>query len=321
MISLSNSKERKKINSENADYFYKKVKDEVLQRLETNKNVLNIQTTLGGDLLTDYLKLHIKDFLIGDIDQVVKTHHKQLIVPIKQYKKIKNIPNSFRDAFDNVFFYENYNLWEAYKIIQKIEVECCPYCNRTYITTLGDDKNKFHRADFDHFMPKWKYPYLRFNFYNLIPSCVVCNQKAKHEKDTNINTHIYPYKDGFSDDAKFSYLPSSYDSLINGYGSKITLKAIDPCSEKGRKIKANIELFRLEQQYSMHYRDLHNILKLKKMHPKGYIDEIRSAFPNLFKSDDEIYEYIFGKSPSEEDFLHQPLSKFTKDLHDEIIIS
>lgn len=315
MISLAKTK-----HIDTAQYFYDLVKDEVLKRLDSQKQHLNIQRTTNRFYLSNYLKKYLKDFLTGDIEDCVNMHEKNLrpILDNHYVNSSPNTPSEFKVAFNNVFFYESYDKWSAYEIIKELDVHCCPYCNRTYITTLGDDENKFARADFDHFMPKSEYPYLRFNFYNLVPSCLICNQRAKGKQPTSLSKNIYPFKEGFEDNAKFSYVPNSYNSIKDGFDSDIVIKPNDPKSLVGIKIQNNITLFRLNQQYSMHHKELNFILQKKDKHPNGYIKEIMNAFPNLFKDELEAYEYIFGKPFNEKEFLNSPLSKFFKDIHEDI---
>jgi hypothetical protein len=57
------------------------------------------------------------------------------------------------------------------------EINYCPNCWKTpFLNTNNLNLKSF---DLDHFFPKSKFPYLKFNFYNLIPICPFCNQKIK----------------------------------------------------------------------------------------------------------------------------------------------
>jgi len=313
MISIANITHKKA-----ATLFYKTIKDEVVNRIEDKKAIINI-ASVNGKTLSSYLNNNIKNLLIGNLRSTFNTHEKILKDTFDKYYYVKDKKSSdFKKGIDHILFYEDHGRWKAYEIIKMLDIHCCPYCNRTYITTLGDDTNKFARADFDHFLAKSTHPYLRFNFYNLIPSCVICNRNAKWKNETKLDENIYPYEEGFDNDAKFTFIPSSYDALKKGFGSKIQIIPKDPNSIKGKKIQNNIELFRLNQQYSIHHRELHSILQKKEKHPTSYVCEIIKAFPNLFKNEKEVYEYIFGKPFKENEFLQFPLAKFFKDIHEEI---
>ena len=315
MISLKDTQHK-----DAAYYFYKTVEAEVKKRLEFHKSVLEKFNVKNGSNLHDYLKKNVDDFLKNDLEISFNNHQPQLeVVFYDNYiSQPKKNSSDFIKAIDNIFFYSEYDKWSAYKVLAKLGVNCCPYCNRTYVTTLGNDKKKFYRADFDHFLSKSNYPYFRFHFYNLIPSCIICNQRAKGQGHTNLRDFIYPYKDSFGDDAKFTYIPTSYDELKKGKGSKILIIPTNPQSEKGKKIQKNIDLFRLNQQYLTNTRELHFVIEKKDIHSDGYIKMLMESLPHLFKSESEAYEFIFGKSIDEKDFIHQPLAKFTKDISEEL---
>ncbi|MEC4816404.1 MAG: hypothetical protein SAK29_24525 [Scytonema sp. PMC 1069.18] len=55
----------------------------------------------------------------------------------------------------------------------------CPACDEAkYSTKAGDIK-----TDIDHYLPKSKYPHLACHPYNLVPSCLACNQRIKKTSD------------------------------------------------------------------------------------------------------------------------------------------
>lgn len=67
-------------------------------------------------------------------------------------------------------------------------------------------------AVLDHYYDKGKYPYLALSFYNLIPSCNICNSKFKTTIDFKEIPHLHPYEDSFNEKAKFSQFFSNVDS-------------------------------------------------------------------------------------------------------------
>lgn len=108
--------------------------------------------------------------------------------------------------------------WDAYKLCDKIGLLVCPYCNRQYIYTIFDKNGCGEvRPQLDHFYVKSKYPYLSCSFYNLIPSCPVCNLGKNDESDET----IYPYESEFGRNAVFRLDPVDLQNLRNG---KIDLK-------------------------------------------------------------------------------------------------
>jgi len=89
-----------------------------------------------------------------------------------EYKNVKKLLENFswnkfknlKKEFVNLFFQE---------------INYCPNCWKTPLLSTENLKS----FDLDHIFPKSEYPYLMFNFYNLIPICTFCNQKLKKQKD------------------------------------------------------------------------------------------------------------------------------------------
>ena len=99
---------------------------------------------------------------------------------------------------------------------------------------------------------------------------------------------------------------------------KIYIKVITPKSKKGKKIKRNIKMFRLNEQYATHSKELENIIKIKEIGTEYYIYDIMRLLPGAFKDKNEAYEFVFRNYFNDADFERQPLAKFTKDIVDEI---
>ncbi|MBR8837873.1 MAG: hypothetical protein DSM106950_28680 [Stigonema ocellatum SAG 48.90 = DSM 106950] len=59
------------------------------------------------------------------------------------------------------------------------KLSICPACDESkYSTKAGSIK-----TDIDHYLPKSKYPHLACHPYNLVPSCLACNQRIKKTSD------------------------------------------------------------------------------------------------------------------------------------------
>jgi len=70
----------------------------------------------------------------------------------------------------------------------KSKLTICPACDEasysiyagTVYTNTGEVKIE---ADIDHYLPKESYPHLACHPYNLVPTCLPCNQRKKRNKD------------------------------------------------------------------------------------------------------------------------------------------
>ncbi len=118
------------------------------------------------------------------------------------------LPISFVDADNHstplgndvlrAFQYSSFRKNVLVDLAKKINVKTCPYCNMHY-TLYANEKVKYKqksktlgltRFQFDHFYDKLHYPMLSMSFYNLIPTCAVCNQ-GKSAKALSLSYHPY----------------------------------------------------------------------------------------------------------------------------------
>lgn len=104
---------------------------------------------------------------------------------IKYYKGAPTDIDHFHtvcyDIFVNNGFEDSENIPQFIKreFIQNTQLRICPYCGEEKIEPTAVTKKQI-----DHFLPKSKYPFLGFCFYNLIPSCIVCNN-LEHKKEND----------------------------------------------------------------------------------------------------------------------------------------
>ena len=302
-----------------AKAFYRSVEEDVKKELTTSLPYLNGFTTFSEKKLGEYLKTNIEKIITSDLGTLLDDIHPELKTVFKEeygFTSPKK-PNDFKKCIDKILHFEKHDKWGAYSFTRKVGVDCCPYCNRTYITTLGTDNKKLVRSDIDHFLAKSKYPYFRFSFYNLVPSCVICNRNAKGKSETKLDCHIHPYIEGFGDKAKFVYKPMSYKGAVGRGESKIKFAYYGDRNEN-KKIKGNVKLFRLEEQYSIHQKELNHLIQLKEVHSRAYLQDILEKYDGLINSKEEAYLLAFGKEYNHALDYEQPLSKFTRDILEDL---
>lgn len=238
-----------------------------------------------------------------------------------------SIINEFGSQKDNkilehIFVKQGYESFfggkHAYSFVSALNLKTCPYCNRNY-TFVVDSENGKLRPEIDHFYPKSEYPYLAMSFYNLIPSCQVCNH-TKGEKLIDKNPYTITDKD-----FKFTWTPRNTDfTIIESQEAKYQSQEeginsqkyqydsfdIDFTSEKNE----NIKVLKLEELYKQH-KDIVLELLIKRMcYPESYIESLTKF--NFSK--DEIYRYIIGNYVKDKDLHKRPLSKLTKDIAKEL---
>ncbi|UII78589.1 hypothetical protein [Flagellimonas sp. CMM7] len=199
--------------------------------------------------------------------------------------------------------------YSTYDLAENLDFQTCVYCNRIYTKTVRNP-SKITRPEFDHWFPKGTYPLLALSFYNLIPSCHVCNSSVKGSTVMNLNNYIHPYVDK-SINMSFSYRLKKY--------SKYEFQIIRPLNSKEDN---TIKAFKLEEIYLAHEDEIKDLLKIKKLYSIDYIIKLKKLINQVDKntSTKEIYRLAFGTHINESDFHKRPLSKMKKDILKELNI-
>jgi len=272
-----------------------------LQQRELKKIINTHNISVSGRMTNNIL---IKTLLEKDIryfDRKSRIKYSKLYFK-KQANKILN--NVFVD-FYNKKWNESLN-YTKYDFVNKINLKSCPYCNMNYIFIVEEDKL---RPEIDHFYPKSKYPYLAMSYFNLIPSCQVCNRT---KSSAFSNEMVNPYSDINNDNnIKFTINIQNVDFLqlkekkYNFNSFKIKIK---------ETTNDNVTKFSLEKLYEQHKDIVLDLLIKQQYYPKKYVSFLRT----FSFTEDEIYRYLIGNYNKDEDLHKRPLSKLTKDIVDEL---
>lgn len=219
---------------------------------------------------------------------------------------------------DNVFRYNRYaNRVCVGKILRKMDVTVCPYCNRQFISTIVSGKV---RPQLDHFYPKSLYPYLALSLYNMIPSCGVCNL-SKLSLDTAETPIVYPFDEEFGYDARFEILikkTGSFVKIMQGVSDEFQVELDTAQAKNATEITAQMTHLHLDELYNEHTDYVAAILKSKYVNTPKRISEIRRMFPDLFRSDDEVKNMLYMTDLRREFWGKRPLSKLTHDIDGQI---
>lgn len=319
MIKISKSN----INSVRNDYYNKICKDVGTKLGLISRIEIEIVKKKSSKRIEFYNQL-IKD--------ITQDQEKNLIIGLPEYLEERKqfYQNKFGDILNkktfrtlilnNCFFYGNYDKWGAYELSKALKVNVCPYCNRQYTFTLETSSGKT-RPQFDHFFDKASYPYLSLSFYNLIPSCSICNSSLKGSEEFKLSTHMNPYIDSFSEDIKFSVYPFNIE-FINGVSSEynVVFKFGRQISkEKSKKAIGNIRTFKLRQLYNMHKDFIDELIIKTRIYNKEYINSLFKMYEGtLFNSVGDVKRMIVSNYIEEIDYDKRVLSKLTKDIAQEL---
>ena len=238
--------------------------------------------------------------------------------------------NSISNSTDSIVKYLfNY---EAYKesinpIAEDLSITVCPYCNRNFITHVeGKGKKRIIGPTFDHFYNKSDNILLSLSFYNLIPSCYICNSNLKSKRKFKLEFNLHPYIDEFGDDVTFKFditKRKSHASSLIKFKPIIEIKnGIDVKKEKklrkqrNEKDSGNIDVFKLDYIYESHYDTVEEIYnKFDKNNPY-YKASIAEQLKLIGTNEAEFYRYHFGNYFIKEDLNKRPLAKLTKDVYE-----
>lgn len=310
---------------------------EKINNSESNNNCNQLNTC----------KIDCKEFFLNNLEKLITGKPEQLIeiydewikdyctnqqgdslisiykLAVKKKKKERNNSEndiiSFLKSFLQIFDYDKlFTKSIKYQLAQKLNVNVCPYCNRNYTFTIQKRKTKSStsintRPDYDHFFSKSIHPILALSFYNLIPSCSICNRTLKGDAEFSLEGNIHPYLEGFPKEAKFTYDPNSVNQALGiDDGCKIKLEY----DKKNIKVENNDKTFGLNAIYSEHGDIAAEVIT--KFHKTNghYVQTLTTQFRDL--SEDELYRIAFGNYYNESDFEKRPMAKLTKDIYEEL---
>lgn len=249
---------------------------------------------------------NLKDVLIGTPDVLEKIKDKFNSKGLKE--SINQLLNykSWSDTSPG----STYQFYNAYDLAKNLDIPTCIYCNRIYTkTVVHESGKKITRPTFDHWYLQSKHPLLSLSFYNLIPSCSVCNSGLKAGESFDLTTHFHPYykKEDLNLSYTFSYRHTRYKSF------EFKIQTSNSFSE--RSVKA----FELEEIYKAHKDEILDLIKIKEAYSDRYIEILEKGIlkPGSVNRS-EIYRLAFGVYFDEKDFDRRPLSKMKKDILKEL---
>lgn len=234
--------------------------------------------------------------------------------------------------------YENFRNSQAAKLIRKLNIRVCPYCNRNYMELynegeIGKTIKYIFKGELDHYFQKSKYPHLAISVFNLIPCCKICN----HEKHENDNRVLYPYSNNNEPTCKFTLSMIKDDdefditfnekihecqkndiTYIQGMSDnfKINIKPIG--SKYNDLVRNSNQAFKLEKKYNSSKAYVKELLRKRYIYTEKYASILSGTFNEVFKKPEDVKKTIFSNELNEGDYKDRPLSKLTYDILKEL---
>ncbi|WP_025146471.1 hypothetical protein [Pedobacter jeongneungensis] len=209
---------------------------------------------------------------------------------------------------------------KSYNLAKVLNRNTCTYCNRLYTNTViskvearqrENNDHRITRAQFDHWFARSVYPLLGISFFNLIPSCSVCNSSVKADDIFTLQTHIHPYIKEEQDAFSFSFVHQD----LNEYNIKIEV-------EEDSKIFNHLTAFKIKEVYDAHSNmELRDLLDLKYKYPDNYIQTLfNDTFNSIDVSREEVHRMVFGAESEEQHYHKRPFSKLKNDILKEFLL-
>lgn len=230
----------------------------------------------------------------------------------KEDKHKKHKIHFFFKRLEEVFSYTRFGdkAYSKYKLTENLKVRTCIYCNRMYaLTKYKSNGTNLMNPQLDHWLPKSKYPLLQVSFFNLIPSCDICNSRIKNAKEFKDEDHVHPYDDSY-DEIKFTYC---FDKDLKGYKVAFLNDGIGV-----NKVRNTFEYMHVDDMYNAHIPELIDLIRIEEVYGKSYLDNLERAFPSLSIKKEERYKLAFGVELDPKKFHLNPLSKFKYDILKEL---
>jgi hypothetical protein len=245
----------------------------------------------------------------------------------QETKSYLNICNSITNIHNLIPFIIDYKFWfskllptaewSPYHLINNLGIKVCPYCNRQFTFTVIN-KNKSIRPEIDHFLPQHTHPLLALSFFNLIPSCSICNQILKGRLPITYIDYISPYDMSLDNSVMtFDYEPETYEAAVGITNDlKIFVAYTGPKEniKLKHKVENNIKIFHLNEIYQQHTDLASEIIKKRHISDDKYIEILKQTFSHLNLIDSDVYRLGFGNFQNEKEFCNRPMAKFTKDI-------
>lgn len=236
----------------------------------------------------------LEDIIIADLDK------------LEEYKNITYKSKDEQRAVKKAFNYAKHRQQDDFmEHFKKLNIKSCPFCNNNYIYFYNDENPRKTISTLEHYYPKSKYPHLSLSFYNLIPSCYICNSKFKGN-ETHEGKIIHPYKDDFNEKAEFLVKLKIDDDNIK---FDIDLKTYD------EKSKASVDRFKLDEIYKEHNDIAKEIWDKAQYYNESRIDELYDEFyQKLGYTKEDVKNMVFCNYLHKDDINKRNHSKLTQDI-------
>lgn len=320
------------------DYLCNKLNFSIKKRINSSKNKFKHEKGNIYEeyyILLEYLDENLKDIILGK-PSILEFHKLELLKKSKSFdfakkkEDKKQEQNEILEDLNSIFNYTCFSFpgfskttkkkkvsYSGYDFIQNLNINTCVYCNRNTIYNLN--KSNKRTSELDHFYPKSKYPYFALSFYNLVPSCKVCN-KLKLDKDERKYINPYDHRFNFHKSIKFKLKikDSTFYYSKDGFSISFSFNNNVKLDEK-KRIVNSIKLFELKDLYENHKDTILELIQKSQVYTDTYINELFKQYEGtLFNNREDLIRLITCGYMNDEDLNNRPLSKLIKDISENL---
>lgn len=294
------------------DYLVNTVESEIKDSLD---DVISTLSANDKHIATD-IRNNLRKYLSSDVADLKK---------VADYFDT-TYPNSFRIKGNSkwtqtelghviaaAFNYDSYRKTVLVDIAKQLNVKTCPYCNMHYTLYANEPKKrsveKLARFQFDHFFDKKRYPMLSMSFYNLIPSCGVCNQgKSTGQLALEYN----PYYSEIGNLFHFRLTDPLGPYAVSRINDEVEVSLIPETGVNNAEFKKFEKMFHLKALYGRHGEIVQEVFD------KAYEEPYYLNPSNFSFLGDRAPSYLkrlwLGNYTEQEEIEKRPMAKFMQDM-------
>lgn len=257
-------------------------------------------TKLTYDFLTPVID-NLEDIIKADIDTIETKYAIYITENIDERKRKK-----VRDIFNYPKYRKEKNFMSFFK---KLNIKSCPFCNNNYIYFYKEESRTYNTiATLEHYYPKAKYPHLSLSFYNLIPSCYICNSKFKGSDLKHMGKIHHPYRDDFDEHSTFKI------SVNNSTITKDEDISIE-LNSNNTKCKTSIDRFQLDKIYKEHNNIAKEIWNKAQVYNESRLEELyKNFYKDLGYSKEDVKNMAFCNYLHKDNINKRNHAKLTQDI-------
>lgn len=241
-------------------------------------------------------KINLNNNQIKELKSIMKNY---ALSSAKEYEDLKKKLNSAQKKSQKEKYKKElhapYNSFsnnekDVNRFLEILDVDYCPYCNiNDVIAVFGGEGKRICRPDLDHFEPQSRHPEKQVTYDNLVPSCLLCNQRLKREKNFSNKKYLNPYKLDFDSIMEFKLILKGVDYLNEDNFEVEIHPRSNAKKDDVRRARKNVKVFALERRYKLYNKEivpiLRNIALYENIYKKKEIMKIlNSVTPLPFRS-------------------------------------